>query len=214
MPSKLTGLFRTLDWSDFHVVAAAAPPSGHSAKGAEVDARVAHGRIDPVPHSIPLRLMDSVTVSVISERQMSKVFSWVFNRSQETQDELLHHEQGHYNIAALVGRDFFVDIMLLKTKTFDSPQDFNAAVLKVKEKSLDKLEAIQKLYDKEVLPEQSRPEQQKIGNMRGLNQKAWDMFIHIAFTSPRPTGTLAADPNSTPHKVRFIDVLTANGKNV
>ena len=31
------------------------------------------------------------------------------NRSQQFQDDMLSHEQGHYNITALVSRDFFVD---------------------------------------------------------------------------------------------------------
>lgn len=117
---------------------------------------------------------------------------------------MLNHEQGHYNITALVSRDYFIDVMLLKLQTFATAQAGITAVQQIKQQSLDKIGKIQQLYDREVHPEQNA------GQSRGPIQQSWDRFIQTAFTQARSTGTQA--PGGIPHKVRLVDVLTQNGK--
>ena len=63
------------------------------------------------------QLQDSFSTTVDFGRD-SFVMSWVFSRPQQFQTDLLNHEQGHYNITALVCRDCFVDVMLLKDQSF------------------------------------------------------------------------------------------------
>ena len=151
-------------------------------------------------------LVDSVTVRVTFDRNQSFVSSWVFGRSQQFQTDMLNHEQGHYNITALVSRDFFIDIMLLKAQTFATAQAGLAAVNKIQQDSVDKIRTIQQLYDRDVHPEQNS------GKSRGPVQQGWDGFIRTAFTQSRSTGTQA--PDGTFHKVRLIDTLSQGGKKI
>lgn len=152
------------------------------------------------------RLVDSVAVRVTFERNKSFVMSWVFGRSAQFQNDMLNHEQGHYNIAALVSRDFFVDVMQLKAQSFAPAQAGLTAVKQIQQRSLDKIQAVQRLYDREVHPEQNS------GRSRGPIQLAWDSFIQKAFTQARSGGTQA--PDGTFHKIRLIDVLSQGGKQV
>jgi len=151
-------------------------------------------------------LVDNLTVGVTFGRNRSYVMSWVFARPQQFQDDMLNHEQGHYNVTALVSRDFFIDVMLVKPQTFPTAQAGITAVRQLTTQSLDKIARIQELYDKEVHPEQNA------GQSRGPIQQRWDGFMQTAFTQARSTGTLA--PDGTPHRVRLIDVLTQNGKSI
>ena len=164
--------------------------------------------MQPVSGARPaqFRLVDNVTVRVTFNRSESFVSSWVFGRSQQFQLDMLNHEQGHYDLTALVSRDFFIDIMLLKTQTFPTAPAGLAAAKKIQQGSLDKIRTIQQLYDKEVHPEQDS------GKSRGPVQQAWDGFIRTAFTTSRSTGTQA--PDGTFHKVRLIDTLTQGGKQI
>ena len=210
MPSSFSGLFRTLAWTDFPKRQGSAPSPGQVATAAFTDAsfHFSGPSVQPVAGSRPPRfqVMDNLTMSVTFTRNQSFVMSWVFNRTQQFQDDMLHHEQGHYNIAALVSRDFFVDVMLLKLQTFATAHDEQAAVQQIKTQSLDKIRNIHKLYDREVHPEQNS------GVSRGPWQLSWDNFIQIAFTALRSTGTQA--PGAIPHKVRLVDVLIRNGKSI
>ena len=132
--------------------------------------------------------------------------SWLFGRSQQFQTDMLNHEQGHYNITALVSRDFFIDMMLLKAQTFATAQAGLAAARQIQLASVDKIRTIQQLYDREVHPEQNS------GQSRGPKQQAWDGFIQAAFTNSRSSGTQA--PDGTVHKVRLIDTLTQGGRQI
>jgi hypothetical protein len=139
-------------------------------------------------------------------RDQSFVMKWVFDDSQQFQNDLLNHEQGHYNISALLARDCFVDVMLLKLLTFRTVEDGTAKVHQIKQGSLHKARAINDLYDKEIHPEQ------RSGNSRGPIQQSWDSFIQSAFTKARSTGTQSVD--GIPHRVRLVDVLIQNGKRI
>jgi hypothetical protein len=210
MASTITGLLRPLAWNDFPVRQMNAPAPGQSATAAHTDTSFIFGgsMFQPIPGMRParFRLVDSITISVTFTRNKSFVMSWVFSRPQQFQDDMLNHEQGHYNITALICRDFFVDVMLLKAQVFTTGQAGITSVRQIQQQSLEKIGNVQQLYDQEVHPEQNS------GLSRGPIQQSWDRFIQAAFTQARSTGTQA--PDGTPHKVRLIDVLTQNGKQV
>ena len=122
MASSLSGLILTLAWSNFPQRQGREPSPGQSATAAETRSAFSIGGISvqPVAGSSPVEfaLADSLAVRVTFVRGQSHVMSWVFNRSSQFQADMLNHEQGHYNITALISRDFFVDTMLLKPQTF------------------------------------------------------------------------------------------------
>jgi len=210
MPSSFSGLFRTLAWTDFPRRQENPPQPGHHATAAFTKSGFTrnHVTIQQIAGSHPARfeLVDNLTVSVSFDRAQSFVKSWLFSRPQPFQNDMLNHEQGHYNITALVCRDFFVDVMLLKLQTFPTHNAGITAAQQIKTQSLDKIGNIQQLYDREVHPEQNS------GQSRGPLQQSWDRFIQTAFTQARSTGTQA--PGGVPHKMRLVDVLTQNGKHI
>jgi hypothetical protein len=210
MPSSLSGLIRALAWTDFARRQGSAPRPGQPSTAANTHTSFSASgtSVQPVAGTRPsqFRLVDSIAVRVAFDRNQSFVMSWVFGRPSQFQADMLNHEQGHYNITALVSRDFFIDVMQLKAQTFANGQAGIGAVQHIQRQSLDKIRNIQQLYDREVHPEQNS------GRSRGPIQQAWDSFIQSAFTQARSTGTQA--PDGTIHKVRFIDVLTQGGKQV
>ena len=96
--------------------------------------------------------------------------------------------------------------MLLKAQTFGNARDGITAVEQIQRRSLDKIRQIQRLYDREVHPEQGS------GQSRGPIQMSWDRSIQAAFSQARSDPTQA--PDGTIHRVRFIDVLAQSGRNV
>ena len=66
------------------------------------------------------RPVDNCTVTAAFGASQSFVMAWLLSESQAYQNGMLNHEQRHYHITALVFRDLFVDVMLLKSRTFDS----------------------------------------------------------------------------------------------
>jgi hypothetical protein len=210
MPSSLTGLFRTLTWNNFPTRQGNPPAPGMHATAAFTDTDMQQSGIflDPVSRSGPtrFRLRDSVSVEINFKRASSFKMSWVAGRPQQFQIDLLNHEQGHYNITALVARDFFVDVMLLKQQTFSTTQLGTSAFRAIEDSSVKKIQAIHDLYDGEVHPEQHA------GRSRGPVQQVWDRCFQTAFTQARTPATQS--PDGKPHKVRLIDVLRQNGKSV
>ena len=207
MPSSLTGLFRTLTWSDFPRRNASAPAPGRSATAALTHASYTRERaqFQPIPGTRPPRfqMVDQINVRITLAPD-SYVNNWVFTMPQQFQTNMLNHEQGHYNVTALLCRDFFIDVMLLKAQTFATQQAGITAAQQIVDQTLSKMQRVNDLYDAEVHPEQNS------GQTRGPIQQKWDGFFQSAFTQPRSTGTTA--PDGTPHKVRLVDVLAQNGK--
>src|SRR5262245_44515391 len=123
MPSKLVGLFKPLIWSDYGTPRKDAPPKPGQIKTAAFTKAVPSFtgvNFTPVPGTKPtqLQLADTVTVTV-TLASSSFVNNWVFSVMDKAfQDALLNHEQHHYDIGALLARDFFIDIMQLKAKTY------------------------------------------------------------------------------------------------
>lgn len=206
MPSKLVGLFKTLKWSDYGTPRKDPPPTPGQIKTAAFTKAVpgfTGVAFNPVPGTKPpqFELADMVTVTVKLDPS-SFVNDWVFNVMDKAfQDSLLNHEQHHYDIGALLARDFFIDIMQLKAKTFASTTAANSDFNAIKAATIDKQRKIEDLYDVDT----------KSGRVPA-QQAVWDGFIKSAFTTPRPGG--GAAPDGTAYKKTLIQVLKDGGKTV
>ena len=157
---------------------------------------------DPVSPSAKIpqyQLRDSVTVKVTFDAGKSFVMDWVFALPRADQERLLNHEQGHYNISALVARDYFIDLMQLKARRYARPNDGIAEANALSKSSLARIQAIDDLYDIDT----------KNGN-DPAGQGQWNTFFQSAFTQSRPGG--GSSPDGIPYKMRLIDLLKAAGK--
>jgi hypothetical protein len=209
MASRLENLIRTLTWNDFprRSVTPAPGQTIHVALTAvDIHPTLPNPTIIPVPGSRPTvyQLSDNVVVKVEYVRANSWVSDWVFTQPQSFQDHLLNHEQGHYNLTALVARDLFVDLMLLKQQRFaSSAAGINAIrpIIAPLQTQPHISQRISDLYDSanETRNGHDHPAQQR-----------WDGYIRTAFTTARPSGTTA--PGGVAHKVRIVDVLRTAGK--
>lgn len=209
MASRLDNLFKTLTWNNFsrkNVTPAPGETIHVALTSVFINPSLPQPTIVPVPGSKPTvyTLSDKVVVKVEFDAAGSWVSNWVFTQPKTFQDQLFNHEQGHYNLTALVARDLFVDLMLLKQRTFKT--------------SAEGINAIRPI----IAPLQTKPHiSQRISNIydsaketkNGYDtgaQGRWDGYIKKAFTTPRPGGTSA--PGGIPHKMRIVDVLRGAGK--
>ena len=208
MPSQFVGLFKTLQWGDYGNPRAGKKTPGSAAAKTHTTINVAVPQFAQAPGSSPARfaLVDNFTVTAGFGASQSFVMAWLLNESQAYQAGMLNHEQHHYDITALVCRDFFIDVMLLKPRTFASQQDGKNAVDALKQGSVLKLPAIHALYDTEVHPEHLN------NNVTGPRQRAWDGYVSAAFSQARVPASQS--PDGKPHKKRLIDVLRADGKSI
>ena len=209
MASSLTGLMRQLTWADFAMRQGSEPPAGTPATAAFTDpgstvSPIAFSPVKDGPRG-SIELKDNLQVSVFMKPTSFKM-SWLADRSTGFQTDLLNHEQGHYTILALLARDYFVDMMLLKGKIFATDKEATDAVEAIRKGSLAKNKAIQALYDHDVHPEQAQ------GLSRGPKQQEWDKIFRAAFTNPRASGTTT--PDGTPHKARLVVVIRASGRTI
>lgn len=180
MSSKLNGLERQLAWNEFPNKRGTAPGPGQSRTAALTFSGMQFSAVHFANRGGRFQLVDDVTVSITFNTRQSWVMSWALTSPDPFPTDLLNHEQGHYTVTALIARDFFTDVMLLKDQTFATANEGNAAVAKIRSNTLNKMQAVQDLYDAEVHPEQDS------GLSRGPKQKAWDGFFETASMKYRP----------------------------
>jgi hypothetical protein len=209
MASSLTGLMRQLTWADFATRRGPAPSAGSSATAAFTDARFRLSglafRHDPAEARGTVSLVDSLHIAISLHANSFKM-NWLASQPAGFQADLLNHEQGHYWITALLARDLFVDMMLEKSEVYANDAAGMAAFNAIKADSVDKNQAIQDMYDREVHPEQAQ------SLSRGPIQQQWDTIFRSAFTNPRASGTTT--PDGTPHKARLVVVIRASGRTI
>ena len=180
MPSKLNGLARQLTWRDFPHRHGAAPGPGQVSTGAQTYSGVGPISINFHQSGGRFELVDHVTVNITFTPNHSWVMNWVMTEPAPFSTDLLNHEQGHYTITALIARDYFADVMLLKDQTFATAHDGSKAEREIRKATLEKMSAVQALYDAEVHPEQEK------SLSRGPIQQAWDGFFDTASSKFRP----------------------------
>ena len=199
MPSTLTGRDKTLTWADFGApVAKPKPAPGGTAIAAHTEVKypIAYGWASS---GNSYSLADNVTVAIQLDRGKTWVATWVFNEAKQFQDDLLKHEQGHYDIAALLARDMFIEVMQLKGQSFTGQAALDSAV-----KAVVDAHRSQKVHDKYDEVNESNH------GLNPIQQKAWDGYFQKAKTSPRTPAVSA--PDGTVYKVRLLDVLKTAGK--
>ena len=202
MPSRLVNLQKTLAWSDFGKPrSSTAPAPGVVAVAAQM--RVTHRHTingEAVPGSKPTRarLKDDVVVEIVLQPAQIFVNDWVMQQPQAFQDAVLHHEQGHYDMVALLCRDMFIELMALKTQTFANGREMNAAIDKVLQSHDALIKAVHTPYDNATKHGRDSAQQQQ-----------WDGFFRTAFTQSRSPAETA--PDGTPYRVRLDTVLRGAG---
>lgn len=180
MPSKLNGFDRQLTWNDYPTKQGTPPRAGQQATAASTSSGMQNTGLQFVGSNGRFTLVDNLTVQITFTRAQSFVMNWALAKGSPFPDDLLHHEQGHFTVSALISRDFFADIMLLKEQTFASVGAGNSAVQSITNNTVDKMQAVQDLYDAEVHPEQDN------GLSRGPKQKEWDGYFDAAVMRYRP----------------------------
>jgi len=194
MPSRLLNRVRTVQWSDFH-----APPPPHAAEDAHIETKVnlSYG-YSTGPNGAQLSDTVTVTIQLLGQQSWAKkqlINSW----SQQARNGLLRHEQGHYDITALMGRDMFLDLMALKTQTFPTLNALQTAV-----------NALGQRYNPQPIHNKYDSAQETDHGRKAVEQLAWDGYIRTAFTQKRTPPVVA--PDGAPYKVRLLDVLHNAGK--
>ena len=202
MPSRLLNLTRVLTWNDFAKVNKS-PDPGQTVEVAQTATDIVPSGfgVERMVGSSSVRLKDTVEVRIEFQPKQSWVYNWVFTQSQSYQNDLLNHENGHYKIVALIGRDFFLALMRLKANTYPNAGALQADLSKVSKAIAEKAQPAQDKYD----------DQTKNGT-DAAQQKLWDGYITTSFTTPVSPPEQAAD--GTPIKVPLLTVLSQAGINL
>jgi hypothetical protein len=201
MASRLNGLQRTLTWQDFGPPRPGHPPPGQRATAAQTRARPSRTIFaEHVPGTRPpqFRLRDDAVISIDLDRGQTFVNQWALNRPAPFPTDLLHHEQGHYDLVALFCRDTFIELMTLKQQSSSTPQAVAAAAQAMFRRFDGFIAAVHAPYDNQT----------DHGNI-AQQQQRWDGFIRSAFTTLR-TPSISA-PDGTPYRLPLLDVLRQGG---
>jgi hypothetical protein len=192
MASRLTGLMKTLAWSDFQGTPDPQKPNLQAFTSATFNLPT----LTPtrVPGSQDYHFEDNVAITIVMNSQRS----W----KRQPPNDLLKHEQCHYDIVALIARDLFIDIMQLKANTYANGPAALADLRPILTKYGGKVEKINVVYDS--------LQQTNHGNIPP-SQAKWNAMIQRAFSEPRNPAMSA--PDGTPYKIPLLDVLSQNGIN-
>jgi len=152
----------------------------------------------PVPDAPGKFTLNDNLVITINFKSTSFVNDWVFRRDKAFQDTVLKHEQRHYDIAALIARDQFIDLMQLKLQTFDSIMAVQIAFNAIQGNYKGKMKSINSLYDTQTK-----------NGLEPAEQGKWDGFFDKAFTTERVPR--AGAPDGKVYMMPLLDVLNAAG---
>lgn len=194
MPSQLLRRVRSVQWSDF---LAPPPPNSQVHAHIETDYNLAYTYVSG-PSGVQLNDNVTVTIRLLQNRSWAKkqiINSW----PSQAQQDLLRHEQGHYDITALMGRDLFIEVMALKPQTFSNLSALQTALQTISQRYA--AQPVHNKYDHSQETDHGRNAQQ---------QRAWNNYIHTASTTPRTPAVHA--PDGAVYKVRLVDVLRTAGK--
>jgi hypothetical protein len=157
--------------------------------------------------------MDEVTVTVVFDGASS----WRVPMDQwpaQIQRELLEHEQGHYDITALIARDLFIQYMKLKNSVYDNQNDGARDYRSCGQIFAANLTKAQDAYDDETGHSQAHVFTPNSGfvtppHQKGSTQAKWEGIIASAFIRPRNPRESA--PDGSPYKMQLMDVLVQAG---
>jgi hypothetical protein len=201
MPSKLVGLFKTLTWSNF-----TGTPDSSSPLLAFTSASFSLPPVTVVkdPSSGKYVLNDNVVITITFNASRSwKKMAQINAKKLRTPAEILKHEQGHYDIVALLARDLFIDLMQLKRKTYSGQAAFNQDVAPILTKYNGTEKKVTKKYDSKTETDHGE---------NGPGQTKWNGYFRTAFTTPRTPAQSA--PDGTSYKIPLLDVLNKYGVSI
>jgi len=167
MASSLAGLRRTLSWSDFTRKDMPRPQPGDVGMVAQTRATFSVEGLasSVVDGSRPTtyKLTDRVKVVVRLKREECWVAAWVLagSTSDPERGRLLKHEQGHYDIVALLARDMYGEITAATRKLYASAQEPIDEANGVMQHYDPFYDSIQELYDDKTNHGDVRTEQQR-----------------------------------------------------
>ena len=195
MASQLVGRVHRVQWSDFQ---GQVPPN--ASLDAHIDTRAGLNYGYSTGAGGAAEIADNVTVTIHVRRQhswakKSRINSW----PQQARSDLLRHEQGHYDITALMGRDFFIELMALKGRSFPS--------LSALQTEVNRLGGV---YDPQPIHNKYDATSETDHGRNAASQRTWDGYIQAAFTQTRTP--LVRAPDGSSYKKRLLDVLRQAGK--
>lgn len=212
-PSKLVGLKRKLKWEDYK---GPVPKSSAFLSGTfmGIDRKVGGSPFGPGSFEGSggsFTLKDAVVITINFDEKKSWENTGSLNATQA--QLLLEHEQGHYDIAALVARDMFIAIMALKAQTFASAQDGLNALNSVANKYGALLTKIDNLYDSTGETGHRAFESLSFGPPRKPPPQAkWEGYLKRARTEERSPQVTA--PDGATYKVELADILRGAGHQI
>ena len=153
MASALSGVDRKLRWTDFTSVAAPPPitPPPAYPPGAMTDAEInVRGlQLDVVWLGAPgpfYKIRDSLIVRVSLNPDSWRLAS-LSTAPGPDQVWLLKHEQGHYDIHALLARDYYQRVRSMMDQPFTNPADAREQLSDHLDATLRRVEAMNRDYD-------------------------------------------------------------------
>lgn len=201
MGSKLSGLFRTLKWSDFSGPQPASNPDNMWAQAApEFSPKGISTTSNGSGSTQSWSLADSVLVSITFNSAKSWVLPSVKKETADEQARLLKHEQGHYDLVALLARDMFLEFMQLKNARLSSSSAVANEVRAVHSRYANIAQPLQDLYDSKSQTDHGRNQ---------ANQDKWNGYIKTAFTTERTPRIVA--PDNKAYKLEILSVLRSAG---
>jgi hypothetical protein len=201
MPSKLTGVDRRLRWGDFKSVAT--PPAGVP-PGAAAQTIPLHTATGGTAHNVGpagltpfFEIPDTLIINVSLSRDSWRLDS-VSNWSGTDQVWLINHEQGHYDIYALLVRDFFVRIQGMIGQPFTDAAELREIILDHRAATIGRIAGVQQDYDDDTA-----------NSRNGGEQWNWSCAIQRAKQLHRMP--LVAGPDGRYLRVELLDELKSAG---
>lgn len=200
MASRLLNLRKTLTWRDFgRPRPGQAPRSGQRAAAAQTRTTYTYTvNGERVPGTSQVRLKDDVLVKIQLDGANTWVMQWALQQDRAFKENLLHHEQGHYDLVALFVRDLFIDLMQLKENTYGGGPALMADV-----------QAVMNRYARPIREVHARYDRVSDHGLQAGGQRTWDGYIQQAFTKERTPRVTA--PDGKAYKVPLLEVLRQNG---
>jgi len=201
MSSQLTGLFRTLTWAEFLGPQPSSNPNNTLARTVTLASQPNFTfKSEGKDAAKTWQLNDTITIAITFDSAKSWKLPAVDSMSQTEKDKLLKHEQGHYNLVALLARDMFIELMQVKAVRSSTATGALKLCIDIQTRYNSISQPLQVLYDSKSETDHGRD---------AAKQTKWDGFINTAFTQARVPQISA--PDGASYKEEILSVLRNNG---
>lgn len=147
------------------------------------------------------KVNDNIVITITFNASRSwKKMDQINAKKLRTPAQILKHEQGHYDIVALMARDLFLDVMQLKGNSYKNQTELNNDVRPILTKYNGTEQKIIDIYD--------GPMESNHGE-NGPGQDRWNGYLKAAFTNPRVPAQSA--PDGATYKAPLLKVLENAG---